>query len=84
MTYYEQYKKMFPTVEAFAAVVEKTPPDEWEDDISPRPSMPLFVLMAERDKAIKVALTKRGNTAKRNTRSGKPSIVSRRTRKIPA
>jgi hypothetical protein len=52
MTYYEQYKKMFPTVEAFVAVVGKTPPDEWEDDISPRPSMPLFALMAEREKVI--------------------------------
>jgi hypothetical protein len=84
MTYYEQYKKMFPTPEAFAAVIERTPLDGPEDDVSVRPSMPLFVLMAEREKAIKAAAAKRPNSAKRSVRSVKPPARSRRTRKVPA
>jgi hypothetical protein len=43
MTYYEQYKKMYPTPEDFAAVIERTPLDGPEDNISPR-SSPFAIL----------------------------------------
>jgi hypothetical protein len=56
MTYYEKYKEMFPTVEAFAAAVEQRPLDDLCDDISTAGCNPLVAIMQLRNEAIRASL----------------------------
>jgi hypothetical protein len=56
MSYYEEYKKMFPTVDAFDAVVEQHHGDDYDEDISPVGCHPFIALLRLRDEATRASL----------------------------
>jgi hypothetical protein len=72
MTFYQEYKKMFPTVEAFAAAVEKTPPDELHDDISTIGCSPLVAFLQLRNEVFLASSANAKATRKTPTTKHKP------------